>query len=63
MEKVAEMFGLKLGDRFYIDSYGGIEYEWTKGGVALINHAGKKIIAYTILHDILVGEEMIIKKE
>jgi hypothetical protein len=63
MEKVAEMFGLKLGERFYIDSYGSIEYELTKDGVALINLAGKKIIVYTILHDILVGEKMIIKKE
>jgi hypothetical protein len=63
MKKVAEMFGLKLGERFYINGDGKLEYELTENGVALIDLTGKKVIMYTLLHDILTGEKKIIKKE
>jgi hypothetical protein len=63
MEKVAEMLGVEIGERFYIGRHGSIEYELTENGVALIDLTGKKVIMYTLLHDILTGEKKIIKKE
>ncbi len=63
MKKVAEMLGVEIGERFYIDDYRSIEYELTENGMVLIGFPGQKVLMYTALHQLLTGAVKIIKKE